>query len=52
MFQLDGKIALVTGAGSGIGREIALLFAKQGARVIVADRDTPAADSSAKCSSK
>ncbi len=37
MFRLDDKTALVTGAGSGIGREIALLFAKQGARVAVAD---------------
>jgi NAD(P)-dependent dehydrogenase (short-subunit alcohol dehydrogenase family) len=37
VFRLDDKTALVTGAGSGIGREIALLFAKQGARVAVAD---------------
>lgn len=37
MFRLDGKTALITGAGSGIGREIALLFAKQGAAVAVAD---------------
>ncbi|MDQ3540779.1 MAG: SDR family oxidoreductase, partial [Chloroflexota bacterium] len=37
MFSLDGKTALITGAGSGIGREIALLFAKQGATVAVAD---------------
>ena len=37
MFNLDGKSALVTGAGSGIGREIALLFAIQGAHVGVAD---------------
>ncbi|MDQ3525246.1 MAG: SDR family NAD(P)-dependent oxidoreductase, partial [Chloroflexota bacterium] len=37
MFRLDDKTALVTGAGSGIGREIALLFARQGAHVAVAD---------------
>lgn len=37
MFSLDGKSALITGAGSGIGREIALLFAKQGATVAVGD---------------
>lgn len=37
MFRLDGKTALVTGAGSGIGREIALLFGKQGATVAIGD---------------
>ena len=35
--QLEGSVALVTGAGSGIGRSIAVLFAKKGAKVIVAD---------------
>ena len=39
VFRLDGKTALVTGAGSGIGREIALLYAKHGAAVAVADID-------------
>ena len=37
MGKLDGKVAIVTGAGSGIGRATSLLFAKEGARVIVAD---------------
>lgn len=37
--MLDGKVAIVTGAASGIGRASAIAFAREGARVIVADRD-------------
>ena len=37
--RLAGKTALVTGGASGIGRATATLFASQGCRVVVADRD-------------
>src|SRR5690349_1898917 len=37
--KLAGKIAIITGAASGIGHEAAKLFAAQGATVVVADRD-------------
>jgi NAD(P)-dependent dehydrogenase (short-subunit alcohol dehydrogenase family) len=36
--RLAGKVAIVTGAASGIGRQIALIFAREGAAVVVADR--------------
>ena len=42
--RLDGKSCIVTGAGAGIGRAIALSFAVEGARVVVNDLDTAAAD--------
>ena len=46
-FQLRGKCALVTGAGSGIGEAIARVFALAGARVIVADLNEDAGNQTA-----
>lgn len=41
--KLRGKVAVITGAGSGMGRAGALLFAQEGAQILVADRDEAAA---------
>lgn len=41
--KLSGKVAIVTGAGSGFGRATALLFSKEGAKVVVADLNLDAA---------
>lgn len=47
LFRLDGRKAVVVGAGSGIGRESALALAAQGAEVVCADRDLGAAEETA-----
>ncbi|WP_321883356.1 SDR family NAD(P)-dependent oxidoreductase [Paraburkholderia bannensis] len=47
MLELEGKVAVVTGAGSGIGRGCALVLARHGADVVVADLDLGAARNTA-----
>lgn len=48
MNRLKDKVAFITGAGNGIGREAAVLFAGEGARVVVADLDEKAAHETAR----
>lgn len=45
--QLTDKVAFITGSASGIGKEIAIVFAKAGAKVVIADLNKDAADATA-----
>jgi NAD(P)-dependent dehydrogenase (short-subunit alcohol dehydrogenase family) len=45
--RLEGRVASITGAGSGMGREAALLFAREGAGILVSDIDEAAAAATA-----
>ena len=47
MNRLEGKVCIITGAGSGIGRATALLFGREGARVVSADLDPDSAQATA-----
>jgi 3-hydroxybutyrate dehydrogenase len=47
MACLDGKVAFITGAASGIGKEIALAFAREGAKIVIADLNQQSANDSA-----
>lgn len=47
MHRLEGKVAFITGGGAGIGRASALLFAQEGAQVVIAERDTAAGEQTA-----
>ena len=45
--KLKDKSAIITGAASGIGKEIAIIFAREGAKVAIADMNQAAADATA-----
>src|ERR1700733_11867712 len=47
MMEFSGKVAVITGAGNGIGRAAALGFASRGAKVVVVDRDQAAGEATA-----
>ena len=47
LFSLNGRVALVTGAGNGIGRATCVAFARHGAKVVVVDCDGAGAEATA-----
>jgi 3-hydroxybutyrate dehydrogenase len=46
--RLKDKVAIITGAASGIGKDIAIVFAREGAKVAIADLNQKAADETAR----
>jgi NAD(P)-dependent dehydrogenase (short-subunit alcohol dehydrogenase family) len=52
MGRLDGKVAIVTGAASGIGRASAILFAREGARLVIADQNADGVNETARIITK
>ena len=52
MGRLDGKVAVITGAASGMGQAAALLFAREGAHVVLADLNGPGGEAAAEAASQ
>ena len=46
--KMKDKVAIVTGSAAGIGKEIAITYAREGAKVVIADMNKDAAEATAK----